>query len=224
MSGEKISLNTSDGKQISAYVARPAAAAAAGVVVVQEIFGVNSHIRSVTDRFASAGYLSVAPAFFDRLQPGVERGYEDADIAAGRELAMALKPAEILADLNAAIAWLRAAGCQKVAVVGFCFGGTVAWRAGSAANIDAAVGYYGGGIYGMRDTPPRVPTMLHFGEHDHYIPIAQVKELTQQYPDMQIYVYDADHGFHCDQRSSYDDKAAKLAYARTLEFLAQHLR
>ncbi|MFT3754927.1 MAG: dienelactone hydrolase family protein [Pseudoxanthomonas sp.] len=223
MSGEKIALHTSDGKQISAYVARPAAAATAGVVVVQEIFGVNSHIRSVTDRLASAGYLSIAPAFFDRLQPGVERGYEAEDIAAGRELAMALKPADILADLNAGIAWLRAAGCQKVAVVGFCFGGTVAWRAASASHIDAAVGYYGGGIHAMRDLAPRVPTMLHFGEHDHYIPIAQVQDLIKQYPDMPIHIYDADHGFHCDQRSSYDDKAAKLAYARTLEFLAQHL-
>ena len=221
--GETVELHTNDGKQIAAYVARPQAAGKAGIVVVQEIFGVNSHIKSVTDRFASAGYLSIAPAFFDRLEPGVDMGYEAKDIAAGRELGMALKPEGILADLNAGIAWLRAAGCSKVGVVGFCLGGTVAWRAASSTDVDAAVGYYGGGIIAQRDNAPRVPVMLHFGSKDSYIPIEPVHDLARQYPDIPIHIYDADHGFHCDQRGSYDAAAAKLAYARTLEFFAEHL-
>lgn len=221
--GETIPLRAAGGSSLSAYVARPAAVGKAGVVVVQEIFGVNSHIRSVTDRLAAAGYLAIAPAFFDRKKPGVEMGYEAADIAAGRELAMSLTPENILADLNAAVAWLRAAGCRKVGVVGFCFGGTVAWRAASAIQIDAAVGYYGGGIYGQRAARPKVPTMLHFGDRDPYIPIEEVRQLAAQYPDIPIHVYPADHGFHCDERSSYDESAARTAYARTLEFLAQHL-
>lgn len=194
------------------------------MVVVQEIFGVNSHIKSVTDRLARDGYLAIAPAFFDRLQPGVDLGYQAQDIAAGRDLAMQLTPEPILADLNAGIAWLRAAGCTKVGVVGFCFGGTVAWRAASSAAIDAAVGYYGGNILAMRTMAPRVPTMLHFGEKDPYIPIAGVHELAKQYPEVAVHIYDADHGFHCDQRGSYDEPSAKLAYARTLEFFAKHLR
>lgn len=221
--GETISLKTADDKQISAYVARPAAGGKAGIVVVQEIFGVNSHIRSITDRLAEAGYLSVAPAFFDRLKPGVEMGYQASDIAAGRDLAMSLKPENILADLNAAVAWLRAAGCQKVGIVGFCFGGTVAWRAASAVQVDAAVGYYGGGIASQQANRPKVPTMLHFGDRDPYIPMEDVRGLIAQYPDLPIYVYPADHGFHCDQRGSYDESAARIAYARTLEFFAQHL-
>ena len=228
--GETVQLTTTDGEQISAYVARPPAGhdsptgKLAGLVIVQEIFGVNPHIRSVTDRFAGDGYLSIAPAFFDRIKPGVEMGYEAQDIAAGRELAMSLQPEQILADLNAGISWLRAAGCAKVAVVGFCFGGTVAWRAANAAPIDAAVGYYGGGVYAQRASRPRVPVLLHFGEHDPWIPLEQVNELMKQYPDLPIHIYPADHGFHCDARSSYDADAAKLAYSRTLEFLAKHLK
>ena len=221
--GETVSLKTSDDKQIAAYVARPAAAGKAGIVVVQEILGVNSHIRSVTDRFAAAGYLAIAPAFFDRLKPGVDMGYAPADIMAGRDLAMALVPEQILADLNAGISWLRAAGCSKIGVVGFCFGGTVAWRAASQPHVDAAVCYYGGNIYGNRDLRPRAPTMLHFAEKDDYIPIAQAHALAAQYPELPIYTYPAEHGFHCDERSNYDAASAKLAYARTLEFLAQHL-
>jgi carboxymethylenebutenolidase len=220
---EAISLTTADDKHISAYVARPPHEGRAGLIVVQEIFGVNSHIRSVTDRLAAAGYLSIAPAFFDRIKPSVELGYTAADIAAGRELAMALKPQHILADLGAAIAWLRAAGCARVGVVGFCFGGTVAWRAAGAANIDAAVGYYGGGIYAQRANKPKVPVMLHFGDRDPWIPIQEVRELAVQYPDLPIHIYHADHGFHCDQRDSYDEDAAKAAYARTLEFFATYL-
>lgn len=221
--GETVSLKTSDDKQIAAYVARPAAAGKAGIVVVQEILGVNSHIRSVTDRFAAVGYLAIAPAFFDRLKPGVDMGYEPQDILAGRDLAMALTPEQILADLGAGIGWLRAAGCQKIGVVGFCFGGTVAWRAASQPHVDATVCYYGGNIYGNRDLRPRVPTMLHFAEKDAYIPVAHAHALAAQYPELPIYTYPAEHGFHCDERSNYDEAAAKQAWARTLEFLAKHL-
>ena len=228
--GETVQLTTTDGKQISAYVAHPsidparATQNAAGLVIVQEIFGVNPHIRSVTDRFASDGYLAIAPAFFDRLKPGVEMGYEGQDIAAGRELAMAVTPEQILADLNAGVSWLRAAGCTKVGVVGFCFGGTVAWRASYSSPIDAAVGYYGGGVYAQRESRPHVPVMLHFGDKDPWIPLDQVREVSKLYPELPIHIYPADHGFHCDARSSYDAEAARLAYSRTLAFLAEHLK
>lgn len=221
--GETVSLTTRDDKRISAYVARPGAAGKAGLVVVQEILGVNSHIRSVSDRFAAEGYLTIAPAFFDRLKPGVDMGYEMQDLMAGRDLALALKPEQILADLGAGVDWLRAAGCTKIGVVGFCFGGTVAWRAASQPHVDATVCYYGGNIYGNRDLRPQVPTMLHFAEKDTYIPIEQAHALLAQYPELPIYTYPAEHGFHCDERSNYDAPSAKLAYARTLQFLAKHL-
>lgn len=131
---------------------------------------------------------------------------------------------QLLADLNAGVSWLRAAGCAKVGGGGFCFGGTVAWRAASAAPIHAAVGYYGGGIHAQRESRPRVLVMLHFGDKDPWIPIEQIRGVVKQYPDIPIHIYPADHGFHCDARGSYDAEAAKLAYARTHAFLAEHLK
>ncbi len=221
--GQHVKLKSGDGKEIGGYLAEPKAAPKAGIVVVQEIFGVNHHIRDVTDRFAADGYLALAPAMFDRLKPGVDLGYVAPDMQAGRELAGQLKPDMILADVQGAIDYLRKAGCKKVGIVGFCFGGTVAWRAAASLDVDAAVGYYGGGIYAARDLKPKVPTMLHFGDQDHGIPNDQVAEIQKQHPDVPVHVYHAGHGFHCDERSSYDAASAKQAYARTLAFFAQHL-
>ena len=221
--GEKRTIEAADGTKIGAWQARPGGMIKAGLVVIQEIFGVNNHIRNVTDRFAADGYLALAPAMFDRLKPDVELAYTQDDIGKGRELAMALKPAQVLADVNGAIKELRAQGCAKVGIVGFCFGGTVAWRAAAVANVDAAVGYYGGGIHGARDLKPRVPTALHFGDKDAHIPMDQVHEVADLHPEVEVHVYAADHGFHCDERASYDPAAAKQAYARTLEFFGKHL-
>lgn len=221
--GQHINLNAADGTAIAAWRAKPPGTIKGGLVVVQEIFGVNPHIRSVTDRFAADGFLAIAPAMFDRLRPGVELGYVPDDIGKGRELAMKLKPEQILADVGGAIRALRAEGCARVGIVGFCFGGTVAWRAAAKADVDASVGYYGGGIHGARDLRPRCPTMLHFGDRDAHIPMDHVQAVTDMHPEVTVHVYAADHGFHCDARASYDAEAAKLAYARTVEFFATHL-
>ena len=221
--GEKLSIEAADGTHIGAWLARPPGTIRAGLVVIQEIFGVNSHIRNVTDRFAADGYLALAPAMFDRIRPGVELGYTADDIAKGRELAMALKPEQILSDVAGAIRTLRGQGCAKVGIVGFCFGGTVAWRAAAMASVDAAVGYYGGGVHGARDLRPKAPTALHFGDKDAHIPMDHVRAVAEMHPEVDVHVYPADHGFHCDERASYDAAAAKLAYGRTLEFFARHL-
>lgn len=221
--GEQRTIQSADATTIDAWQARPSGLIKAGLVVIQEIFGVNHHIRGVTDRFAADGYLALAPAMFDRRKKGVDLGYDQAGIAQGREIAMTLKPAEIMADVAGAIKALRGLGCAKIGIVGFCFGGTVAWRAAAGADVDAAVGYYGGGIYGLRDLKPRVPTALHFGDKDAHIPLDQVRAVADLHPEVEVHVYAADHGFHCDERASYDATAARQAYARTLEFFGQHL-
>ncbi|MDF3075889.1 MAG: carboxymethylenebutenolidase [Alphaproteobacteria bacterium] len=222
--GEQRTIESTDGTQIGAYQAKPGSATAAGLVVIQEIFGVNRHIRNVTDRFAADGYLALAPAMFDRRQKNVQLGYTQEGIAQGRDIAMSLKPDEILADVRGAIKALRHQGCRKVGIVGFCFGGTVAWRAAASADVDAAVGYYGGGVYAARELKPKVPTALHFGDKDAHIPMDQVKAVADAHPEVEVHVYAADHGFHCDERASYDAAAAKQAYQRTLEFFGKHLK
>lgn len=222
--GEKRTIQATDGTKIDAWQATPSGTPKAGIVVIQEIFGVNNHIRNVTDRFAADGYLALAPAVFDRRKKDVDLGYSPDGIAQGREIALSLKVDEFMADVAGAIKDLRRQGCKKIGIVGFCFGGTVAWRAAASSDVDAAVGYYGGGIYAARDLKPKVPTALHFGDRDAHIPMDQVKAVADQHPEVEVHVYAADHGFHCDERGSYDAAAAKQAYARTLEFFAKHLR
>ncbi len=213
-------LTAADGHSFDAYEAGDGTK---GIIVVQEIFGVNSHIRSVADRVAEAGYRAIAPAFFDRIEPGIELGYEAEDLGTGVGYAGKLNWDDTMADVTAAAEYLRAQGCTKVGITGFCWGGSTTWLAAVKAPVDAAVGYYGGGIYGMNDQTPAVPTMLHFGELDAYIPMSQVEEIKAAHPDVPVYTYDADHGFHCDQRGSYNNEAAVSAWSRTLEFFSQHL-
>jgi carboxymethylenebutenolidase len=220
--GEWIDLKAADGFSAKAWRAAPQGAPRGGIVVIQEIFGVNHHIRSVTDRFAAAGYLAVAPAVFDRVQPGVELNYDQPGVAKGMELAGKMDRAKALADIAAAIAAASAGG--KVGITGFCMGGTYAWLAAAQlSGLSAAVGYYGGGILGLQDLQPKVPTILHFGARDSHIPIAGVREFEKSHKDIPVYVYDADHGFHCDERASYDAPSAKLAWERTLAFFGQHV-
>jgi carboxymethylenebutenolidase len=220
--GEWIKLKASDGFELPAWRAAPAGAAKGGIVVIQEIFGVNHHIRAVTDRFAAAGYLAVAPAVFERVQPGVELGYDPEGIQTGMGLAGKLDRDKALLDVAAATCDAASAG--KVGIVGFCMGGTFAWVASALTpGLSAAVGYYGGGVVGLKTLEPKVPTMLHFGEKDDHIPLAGVKEVGELHPDVPIYLYPAGHGFHCDERASYDAESAKLAWERTLEFFGRHL-
>lgn len=224
--GTNISLTSSDGFELSAYRAEPEGGSArGGVVVVQEIFGVNEHIRSVADRYAAAGYLAIAPAIFDRERPGIELGYTPEDIEAGRAIAMggSLDFQNVLADVAAAGAVAREAG--KVGVVGYCFGGrvTAACAIQYGDVFDAASSYYGGGTVGLIGDTPVVPMIMHFGERDHAIPLDDVDKISAAWPDVAVHLYDAEHGFNCDHRASFSAVPAAIAQARTFRFFADQL-
>ncbi len=214
-----IELTATDGHELGAYESRPESPAAA-VVIVQEIFGVNSHIRSVVDRYAALGFHAIAPALFDRVERGVELDYTQDDGLRGREIRAGIDWAWPVLDVGAAVAHVAPTG--PVAVIGYCWGGSVAWLAASELPIAAAVGYYGGQITQFLDRAPRCPVMLHFGALDSMIPLDDVAKIGEQYPDVEIHVYDeADHGFNCDVRATYHPESAALALERTLAFLAR---
>ena len=220
--GSIIKLTASDGVTIDAYRAEPAGTPRGGIVVLQEIFGINAHIRSVADRYAAQGYLAVAPALFDRVTPGLELGYDQDGMTTGMATLKQASPENTMKDVAAAVAEVAKAG--KVGIVGFCWGGTLAYAA--AARLDgiaAAVGYYGGGIASMLDAKPKVPVMLHFGEKDDHIPMSSVEAIRAALPDVPVFTYPAGHGFNCDARGSYDKASADLALSRTLPFLKDHV-
>jgi carboxymethylenebutenolidase len=219
--GSTVTLKAADGFSLSAYVAG-SPDAKAGLVVVQEIFGVNHHMRDMTDRFAAAGYYACAPALFDRTEPGVELGYTPDDIAKGRDYRMKLSDAQVMADVEAAAAHL---GAKKLGIVGYCFGGTVAWwGATRTTKLSAASCWYGGGIAGTKDERPHCPVQMHFGEKDASIPMSDVEAVRAAQPRAEIYVYmGAGHGFGCDERGSFSKPDYELAQQRTLDFFAKHL-
>ncbi len=220
--GHWIELKPEGASPIRAWRADPEGRPRGAIVVIQEIFGVNAHIRAVTDRFAIDDYLAIAPAIFERVEPGFDVGYDADARARGIAIVNKLDREQVLRDVAAAIEVASEGG--RVGTVGYCFGGTIAWLAASQLKgLSAAVGYYGGGILGLKDQKPRVPTMLHFGEKDEHIPVAGVRELAAQYPDILVRLYLAGHGFNCDQRESYDAPSAALAWTRTLEFFRKHL-
>ena len=227
--GQFVDLTSADGFVLPAWVARPEGAPRGAVVVLQEIFGVNSHIRAVTDRLAASGYLAVAPATFARVRAGVELGYEAQDMQDGMALKAAVEalPAPgVMPDIQAAIDYAAAQSGCKVGVVGFCWGGLLTWRAAcTLGGLAAAVPYYGGGMTSPAETArqPQVPVLAHFGERDHWIPLEGVQAFGRAHPQVQVHVYAADHGFHCDQRGSYDEAAALTAWDRTLAFFGLHL-
>ena len=225
--GNFVELKAADGATVSAYVAQPAGKARGAVVVVQEIFGVNSHIRSVADGYAAAGYLAVAPATFQRVKPGVELGYAPDDMSAGMALKAtveALPAPGVLQDIQAAIAYAAQAG--KVGIVGYCWGGLLTWRSACLlGGLSAAVPYYGGGVTTEAEIArqPKCPVLAHFGEKDHWIPLDGVNAFAKAHPEIEVHIYPANHGFNCDQRGSFDAAAATLARERTLAFFAKHL-
>jgi len=221
--GETVKLKAADGFELDGYVARPEGEPLGGLVVVQEIFGVNAHIRSVTDRFAKAGFLAVAPAIFDRIQPGFDVGYEGEDAQAARAMIPRLNFGLAVADVAAAIDYAARQTGKKVGVVGYCFGGTLAWLAATRLNAAVAVGYYGGRIINFAEETPKVPVMLHFGKDDAHIPAEGVARIHEAHPDVEIYWYNAGHGFSCDARASYNEAAHTEALSRTLPFLKKHL-
>lgn len=215
-------LRAEDGHALAAYAAGPRDAAR-GLVVAQEIFGVNRHMRRVCDDFAAQGYAVVCPALFDRTERGVRLGYAPADVARGRELRGRIDPASTVLDIRAAAAALPA-GARR-GIVGYCWGGTVAWHGATrTADFQAAVGWYGGGIAAAKDEAPRCPVQLHFGETDASIPMADVEAVRAARPEVEIFVYGgAGHGFGCDERDGFSAGDATLARRRTLEFFERHL-
>ena len=220
--GQVIELTAADGFKLAAYRADPAGKVRGALVVAQEIFGVNSHIKSVCDGFAADGYVAIAPALFDRYERGVDIGYTPADIAKGRELKGKTTIDAALRDVAAARDAVSSSG--KVGVVGYCWGGYVAWMTASRLpGFACAIPYYGGGMLEASGEEPKCPLIAHFGERDANIPVAGVRELAAAHPEAQVYIYAADHGFNCDQRGSYDAAAAKLARERTLAFLQRHV-
>ncbi len=220
--GTTITLTTSDGHQLSAYRAEPEGKPRGGVLVIQEIFGVNEHIRAVCDDYAAQGYLALAPALFDRIERGVETGYDGEAMRTAVGLVTKLKPGDALRDLQAGIDELAKSG--KVGVVGYCYGGTMAWAAVCRLErVAAASCYYGGRIAGQKDATPEAPTILHFGEQDPSIPMSEIDKIREAHPELPIYVYPAGHGFNCDKRGSYHAESAKLARERTLQLFAEHV-
>jgi carboxymethylenebutenolidase len=220
--GHWIELKPEGAGSIRAWRADPEGRPLGGIVVIQEIFGVNSHIRAVTDRFAVDGYLAVAPAVFEHVEPGFDVGYDSESMTRGMALAGKMDREQAQRDVAAAIEVAKQGG--KVGIVGYCMGGTVAWAAASGLpGLSAAVCYYGGGILALKDAKPSIPVMLHFGEKDDHIPVAGVRELAALYRDIPVHLYPAGHGFNCDQRESYDAPSAALAWTRTLEFFGKHL-
>jgi carboxymethylenebutenolidase len=220
--GTMIELTAADGHKLSAYRAEPSGKPRGGLVVIQEIFGVNSHVKQVADGYAADGYLAIAPALFDRVQKNVDLGYTPDDIAKGREIRGKVTNDMALKDAEAAIK--AASGAGKVGIVGYCWGGLVTWlAAGKLAGLSAAVPYYGGGILDNAELEPKVPLMGHFGDKDQHIPVDGVRKLAEKHKKHPIFIYSADHGFNCDHRGSYNAPAAKQARERTLEFLGKHI-
>ena len=218
--GTTIKLKAKDGHELDAYLAEPKGKARGGLVVVQEIFGVTNHIKRVADRFAAQGYKVVAPAMFDRVEKKVTLEYSE--IEKGRGYMQRLQWPNTLADVAAAANEARSAG--KVAVVGYCWGGTVAHVAASELDLDAAVSYYGGGVAKMLDKKPQCPIAYHFGDQDASIPLTDIEKIKKANPNSPLHVYaGAGHGFNCDERGSYSAKDAKVAFERSIEFLNEQL-
>jgi carboxymethylenebutenolidase len=221
--GKDISLKAADGHELSAYLCTPEEESRGGIIVIQEIFGVNVHIRDVTERYAALGYTAIAPALYDRYERGFEVGYEPDDIAKGRDHKAAANENldGVLNDVEAARAAIADSG--KVGITGFCWGGVVVWLAACRLDVQAASGYYGGGIIDHISETPKCPTILHFGERDASIPLDDVEQVAAAHPDVDVHVYQADHGFHCDLRGSFDPRSADIAGMRTIRLFDEVL-
>ena len=219
---QTITLAAKDGHKLAAYRADPAGKPRGALVVVQEIFGVNHHMRHVTDDFAKQGYVAISPALFDRVEQGIELGYDPKSIDAGRDIRAKVALDGTLADLQAAIDAVKSAG--RVGIVGYCWGGGLAFLAATRlSGLAAAVGYYGGLVAAHAQEKPRVPVMLHFGDSDQSIPMSDVEKVKQARPDVTTYIYKAGHGFSCDERGSFNAEASKLALERTLKFFRENI-
>ncbi len=220
--GEFVTLQTADNQNITAYLAKPTSKPKGGLVVCQEIFGVNNHIRAVTDGYAADGFLAIAPALFDRIEKNVELGYDQTGMQSGIALMKQASLDNALTDVTAAKAFIAEAG--TTAILGFCWGGTVAWAAACRLEgLAAAIPYYGGGIGNLLGEKPRCATMAHFGNQDQSIPMDVVEKMKTGHPEVAVHVYEAGHGFNCNERASFNPPAAELARKRSVEFLSKAL-
>ena len=220
--GKMIKMKMSDGGEIGVYQVEPVGARRGGVVLIQEIFGVTEHIMELCDGYAADGYEVLAPALYDREHPNFQASYSPEDIQVAIKLARAEHPFDLsIADTQVCIDDLKARG--PVFITGYCYGGSVSWAAaGRCAGLAAASGYYGGNIGQMIDLEPKCPTILHFGENDHGIPMETVQKVAAAHPKVQIYLYPAGHGFNSDRRSDFHPESAALARQRTLELFRAH--
>jgi carboxymethylenebutenolidase len=210
-----------DGHEFSAWLVKPEGPPHGAVVVLPEIFGTNGHIRTMAGRFAAAGYLAIAPSLFDRVGPNLELGYTSADVERGVALRLQVPLEQSLLDIGACVNVVRHAG--RVATVGYCWGGQLAWISAAALDVQAAIGYYASRIWEQLEREPHCPVLLHFGTRDAGIPLEQVRRVQERYPQAEVHFYEADHGFNCDARAAYDAPSAALAWQRTLAFLQQNL-
>ena len=219
--GEFTELTAADGQEISAYRADPDGDAKGGVVVIQEIFGLNGHVRDVCDRLASEGYVALAPALFNRIKLGIELGYSEEDLQEGFGYMQEVGNDTPMQDIQAAADALKSVG--NVGAVGFCWGGQLAWLTAKNVDVDCVVGYYGVAIHDTLEPAPNCPVLLHFADKDVFVPPEAADKVRAAYPDMPIYNYPANHGFNCDRREDYDQPSAEQAMARTLAFFAEEL-
>jgi carboxymethylenebutenolidase len=225
---EWVNLIAADGQTLSAYIARPEGQPIGALVVIQEIFGVNSHIRGVADGYAKDGFVAIAPALFDRYEKGVELKYEGEDLKKAYELYQKLNPAMALLDVSAAYEHVKTDG-KGIGVIGYCYGGFMSWLTATRGETvkmqpSCCVGYYAGGIGSAATEEPSCPVMLHFGAEDDHIGKDQIDAVRTSHPEVEIFLYEgAGHGFNCDARGSYNPEAARLARQRSLEFLKTHI-
>jgi carboxymethylenebutenolidase len=219
--GEFTTLMARDGHEFSAWLIAPKGPARGAIVIAQEIFGVNHHIRGVADGYAAAGYVTIAPCLYDRIRRGIELGYSEQEVQEGRGYRLQIPKEKTLLDLAASINVIKHAG--RVAVVGYCWGGTLAWLAACELPIACAVSYYGGQIKEHLAKSPRRPVLYHFGERDPYIPASDIEKIRATDPTGEFHLYPADHGFNCEERASYDAASAKLALERTHTFLTAQM-
>jgi carboxymethylenebutenolidase len=222
--GQNVKLKASDGFESGGYRADPAGKPKGAIVVIQEIFGVNHHIRAVCDRIAGEGYVAIAPSIFDRIEPNFQSGYSPDEVAVARKFVANPDWPAMLLDTQAAIDAVKGAG--PVGIIGFCLGGSIAYAAATKlSGLSAAVGYYGGAVVRFLDDKPKVPVQLHFGEQDHGIPLTDVETIKAKRPEVEVFVYPgAQHGFSCDERASYDKASADIAWPRSMAFFAKHMK
>ncbi len=219
--GDFTTLMARDGHEFNAWLTAPNGAPRGAIVIAQEIFGVNRHIRAVADGFAQDGHLVIAPCLYDRVRRGIDLGYSEKETQEGRGYRLQIPKEKTLLDLAASVNVVKHAG--RVAVIGYCWGGTLAWLSAAALPISCAVSYYGGQIKDHLDKPPKRPVLYHFGDKDPYIPLSDIEKIRAADPGGEFHLYPADHGFNCEERGSYDAASAQLARERTLAFLVTQL-